>query len=116
MKNYGDLGGCYLPRPIASMDNTLRDLHNSSQDTQPHSLIVKYCTSTGTCMPQQYYFNPFTTWTFMCDNPPIPWQFSVENKHTRAPKINHMRSKTRDKLWLSNKLFLLDELMGSQGM
>ena len=67
-------------------------------------------------MPQQYYFNPFTTWTLMCDNPPIPWQFSVENKHTRAPKINHMRSKTRDKLWLSNKLFLLYELMGSQGM
>ena len=29
MKNQGDLGGCYL-------------LHNSSQDTQPHALIVKY--------------------------------------------------------------------------
>ena len=42
MKNYGDLGGCYQPRPTASMDNTLPDLHNSSQDTQPHSLIVKY--------------------------------------------------------------------------
>ena len=42
MKNYGDLGGRYLPRPAASTDNTLLDLHNSSLDTQPHSLIVKY--------------------------------------------------------------------------
>ena len=42
MKNYGDLGGCYPPRPTASTDNTLLDLHNSSQDTQPHSLTVKY--------------------------------------------------------------------------
>ena len=30
MKNYGDLGGCYPPRPKASMDNTLLDVHNSS--------------------------------------------------------------------------------------
>ena len=30
MKNYGDLGGCYLPQPMASTDNILRDLHNSS--------------------------------------------------------------------------------------
>ena len=35
MKNYADLGGCYLPRPKACivvsalMDNTLRNLHNS---------------------------------------------------------------------------------------
>ena len=42
MKNYGDLGGCYPPRPTASTDNTLLDLHNSSYDTQPHSLIVNY--------------------------------------------------------------------------
>ena len=42
MKNFGDLGGCHQPRPTAPMDNTLLDLHNSSQDTQPHSLIVKY--------------------------------------------------------------------------
>ena len=40
MKNYGDRGGCYPPRPTASTDNTLLDLHNSSKDTQPHSLIV----------------------------------------------------------------------------
>ena len=44
MKNYGDRGGCYLPRPTASTGNTLLDLHNSSQDTQPHSLIVNYPT------------------------------------------------------------------------
>ena len=30
MKNYGNLGGCYLPLPTASTDNTLLDLHNSS--------------------------------------------------------------------------------------
>ena len=34
------LGGYYPPRPTASTDNTLLDLHNSSLDTQPHSLIV----------------------------------------------------------------------------
>ena len=44
MKNYGDLGGCYPPRPTASTDNTLLDLHNSSYDTQPHSLVVNYAT------------------------------------------------------------------------
>ena len=27
MENYGDLGGCYLPWPTASTDNTLLDLH-----------------------------------------------------------------------------------------
>ena len=27
-------------RWVAEADNTLRDLHNSSYDTQPHSLIV----------------------------------------------------------------------------
>ena len=34
MKNYGDLGGCYPPRPTASTDNTLLNLHNSSYDTK----------------------------------------------------------------------------------
>ena len=29
MKNYGDRGGCYPPRPTASTDNTLLDLLNS---------------------------------------------------------------------------------------
>ena len=42
MKNSGDPGGCYPPRPTASTDNTLLDLHNSSSDTQPHSLTVNY--------------------------------------------------------------------------
>ena len=61
-------------------------------------------------------FNPFTPGTLICDNPLIPWDFLVENKCMRAPKINHMCFKTRVKLWRSNKLFLLDELMGSQGI
>ena len=34
IKNYGDRGGCYPPRPTASTDNTLRDRHNSSYDTK----------------------------------------------------------------------------------
>ena len=35
------LGGCYPPRPSASVENTLLDLLNSSYPTQPHSLIAK---------------------------------------------------------------------------
>ena len=62
------------------------------------------------------YINPFTPGTFTRDNPPIPWQFLVENKHMRAPKVNHMCSTTRDKLLLSNNPFLFVELMDSQGM
>ena len=38
-QNYEDLRGCYPPKP----HNTLLDLHNSSEDTQPHSIIAKYC-------------------------------------------------------------------------
>ena len=34
MKNSADLGGCYPPRPSASVDNTLRDLQNSSYPTK----------------------------------------------------------------------------------
>ena len=41
MKNYADLGGCYPPRPLASVENILLDLHNSSHHpTQSHSTIV----------------------------------------------------------------------------
>ena len=34
MKNYANRGGCYLPKPKAEADNTLRDLHNSSYHTK----------------------------------------------------------------------------------
>ena len=34
MKNSADLGGCYPPRTSASVDNTLRDLQNSSYPTK----------------------------------------------------------------------------------
>ena len=40
--NSADLGGCYPPRPLASGDNTLIDLRDSSYPTQPHSIIAKY--------------------------------------------------------------------------
>ena len=42
MKNSADLGGCYPPRPLASVDNILLDLQNSSYPTQPLSIIAKY--------------------------------------------------------------------------
>ena len=41
MKNSAVLGGCYPPRPSASVDNTLLDLQNSSYPTQPRSIIAK---------------------------------------------------------------------------
>ena len=34
MKNYADLGGCYLPRASDNTPHTLRDLQNSSYLTQ----------------------------------------------------------------------------------
>ena len=46
MKNSADLGGCYPPRPSASVDNTLLNLQNSSYPTQPHSVITKYTVAT----------------------------------------------------------------------
>ena len=42
MKNYSNLGGCYPPRPSASVDNILRDLHNSSLLRKPNSIIANY--------------------------------------------------------------------------
>ena len=42
MKNSADLRRCYPPRPLASVDNNLPDLQNSSYPTQPHSIIAKY--------------------------------------------------------------------------
>ena len=32
LKNYGDQGGCYCPWPTSLADNTLLNLHNSSND------------------------------------------------------------------------------------
>ena len=34
MKNYADQGGCNPPRPIAEVDNALRDLQNSLYPTK----------------------------------------------------------------------------------
>ena len=42
MKNSADLGRCYSLRPKAEVDNTVRDLQNSSYSTQPHSIIAKH--------------------------------------------------------------------------
>ena len=42
MKNSADLGGCYPPRPSASVENTLLDLQDCSYATQPHLIIANY--------------------------------------------------------------------------
>ena len=42
MKSSADLGGCYPPRPSASVENTLLDLQYFSYPTQPHSIIANY--------------------------------------------------------------------------
>ena len=56
MKNSADLGGCYPPRPSASVDNTLLYLQNSSYPTQPHSIIAKYVlTTTGTKVTRKIF-------------------------------------------------------------
>ena len=43
MKNYAGRGGCYPPKLKAEVDNTLRDLHNSSFRTKAefnHCFII----------------------------------------------------------------------------
>ena len=43
MKNSADQGGCYPQRPKAEVDNTLRDLQNSSYPTKAefnHCFII----------------------------------------------------------------------------
>ena len=52
MKNYGDLGGCYPPRPTASRDNILLDFHNS---------FLRYSASFINCL----LFNPFVLAFFL---------------------------------------------------
>ena len=44
MKNSADIGGCYPPQLLASVDNNVLDLQNSSFPTQPHSIIANYTT------------------------------------------------------------------------
>ena len=39
MKNSADQGGCYPQGPKVEVDNTLRDLQNSSHRTKPNSII-----------------------------------------------------------------------------
>ena len=40
MKNSAEKGGCYPQRPKAEVDNTLRDLQNSSYPTKAESIIA----------------------------------------------------------------------------
>ena len=49
MSNSADLGGCYPPRPLALVDNTLLNLQNSSYPTQPPSIIANIIVYFPTC-------------------------------------------------------------------
>ena len=40
MKNSTDRGGCYPPRPSATVNNNHLDLQNSSCPTRPYSIIA----------------------------------------------------------------------------
>ena len=42
MKNSADQGGCYPQRPKAEVDNTLRDLQNSSYLLQYDKVLSKF--------------------------------------------------------------------------
>ena len=57
MKNFADLGGCYLPWPLASVDNTVL-AQNSSYPARLHSIlfIAKYIFTTSTCPIIPAYF------------------------------------------------------------
>ena len=61
MKNYGDQGGCYLPQPTASMDNTLRDLHVFSLvltlKSSEMTAIFVFTTKTTQPHPQVFLVN-----------------------------------------------------------
>ena len=57
MKNSADLGGCYPPRPSASVTNTLLDLQNSSYPTQPHSIIANYTCFGNSAWHVNYFFH-----------------------------------------------------------
>ena len=72
MKNYAGFGGCYLPQPSASEDNTLLDLHNPLYHTQLHPIIVKYFQLTISCQ--------FTVW---------PTKHSSQPSHRRHCRQRH---------------------------
>ena len=50
LKNYGDLGRCYPPWPIASSDNTLLNLYKSSDDMKAEFNNNRYLQTKGHCI------------------------------------------------------------------
>ena len=73
MKNSADQGGCYPPRPKAEVDNTLRDLQNSSYPTKAefnNCFIIhsKY-------FPVLNGVSPFRSW------------FSTHQNHNLVPRF-----------------------------
>ena len=61
------LGGCYSPRPSASVDNTLLDLPNSSYPTRPHSIIANYFSAGRFCFAVIWFCSP-VGWFFFVVN------------------------------------------------
>ena len=61
MKNSAGGGGCYPPRPKAEVDNTLRDLQNSSYPTKADSIIallfIQIIFFAQTCKPTRSHFS-----------------------------------------------------------
>ena len=91
MKNSADLGGCYPPRPSASVDNTLLDLQNSSYPTQSHSIIANYLV--GSMLSIHPSIHPF-----------------YQSSHFHLLKRRFLKNK----LQKSNKMFLRPNVFGSQ--
>ena len=63
MKNSVDLGGCYPPWPLASVDNTLLDLQNCSYPTKAEFnncfiIYSKYFQTLGNAW--EFYLQPFS--------------------------------------------------------
>ena len=77
MKNSADLGGCYPPRPSASVDNTLLDLQNSCYPTRPHSIIA------NSNMATEALRTKFSTWRLGLRDKRNLKQFT---KFTRKPQ------------------------------
>ena len=79
MKNAADQGGCYPQRPKAEVDNTLRDLQNSSYPTKAE---FNHC-----CIINSKYFlvltrvSPLRSLFFRSPNitQPCPQVFSVNS-------------------------------------
>ena len=85
MKNSADLGGFYLHRPSASVDNILYDLQNSSYHTQPHPIIAKSLKSLLLPFFPNCTRNHLITYTVRLNGYHLCCWHNSENQQKRAP-------------------------------